>query len=232
MTAEDCRAWRESLGAYVLEQLDTSERAALDAHLEGCPECRAEVAALEPLARLLPFADPEHLGPVPTPPAGLAQRITVSIAGERRARRRKRSLTFGIPALAGAAVAVTLAVFVFSSGSPDTAQHVTFTSVPRGIQVGAKLEPASYGTAIRVYVKGIRGDTLCRVFLRDDGGRLVSAGTFRYTWGDTADLTSALPLSHAAAIVVHAGRQTFTQPIGPQDAATTYNATESQEEST
>ena len=33
MTAEGCRQWRESLGAYVLDQLPSHERAAVEAHL-------------------------------------------------------------------------------------------------------------------------------------------------------------------------------------------------------
>jgi hypothetical protein len=224
MTAEDCRPWRESLGAYVLEHLDPSERAGLDAHLDGCADCRAEVASLEPLARLLPFADPEHLGPVPTPPAGLGSRITATIAAERRTRRRRRSLTFGIPALAGAAIAAVLAFVVLSpSPSPDLSRHVTFADAPRGIEASAKLEPQSVGTHVRVYVRGIRGGTLCRVFLRSRGGHLVSAGTFHYRWGETADLTAALPLSRASAIVVHAGKQIFTAPIAAsQESDTTY----------
>ncbi len=42
MKTERCREWREALGAYALGHLADDERAGLEAHLEGCPACRAE----------------------------------------------------------------------------------------------------------------------------------------------------------------------------------------------
>ncbi|HVX32210.1 MAG TPA: hypothetical protein VHA80_03640, partial [Solirubrobacterales bacterium] len=57
--------------------------------------------------------------------------------------------------------------------------------------------------------------TLCRVFLRDGNGRTFSAGSFRYRWGDDseAELSSALDLSQATEIGVHAGGRTFVAPV-------------------
>ena len=46
MKTESCREWRESLGAYALGQLGEEERLQLDAHLEGCPRCRAKLVKL------------------------------------------------------------------------------------------------------------------------------------------------------------------------------------------
>lgn len=44
---------RELLGAYALDAVSEDERAEIAAHLEGCAECRSEVAAFEaPVARL------------------------------------------------------------------------------------------------------------------------------------------------------------------------------------
>ena len=61
MTTDECRVWRERLGALVLGQLGPQERAATEAHLEGCPDCRAEADALAPIAAVLQRADPERL---------------------------------------------------------------------------------------------------------------------------------------------------------------------------
>ena len=70
MTAEHCREWRESLGAYALGQLDEAGTAGLRAHLEGCPEMpRGACHPLEDAARLLPLADPDRQRPAPAPPA-------------------------------------------------------------------------------------------------------------------------------------------------------------------
>ena len=52
---------RASLGAYVLGHLDHAETTAVSAHLDGCASCRAEAAALAPVAEMLPLADPARI---------------------------------------------------------------------------------------------------------------------------------------------------------------------------
>jgi hypothetical protein len=215
-TRKSCREWRELLGAHALGHLRGAERAGLEAHLEGCPECRAELAALEPVVGMLPHADPARFGPAPQPPAELGRRIAATIAGERQKghqRRRRRRLVGGM-ALGGAAaaiVAAVLAFFVFQGSDEDPTRHVKFASLPEGISVYATLEPHSYGTEIHMYVKGVPSGTLCRVSLRDPKGASYPAGTFRYRWGEDSNavLTSALDLSRTTAIVVRAGNRTF-----------------------
>jgi hypothetical protein len=219
MRTESCREWHESLGAYALGRLTAEERAGLEAHLEGCAECREEAESLIGVASLLPHADPEHFGPAPQPPPELGRRIAATIGAERRSRRRQRRLRFGL-GLGGAtavATAAVLAIFVLSSGeSSGPEQHLAFHSLPQGVRISATLEPQAFGTEIRMYVSGIRSGTLCRVFMRGPGGADVSAGTFRYRWGgdSSAVLSAALDLSRAHALVVHAGNRTFVAPIG------------------
>lgn len=235
MKTENCREWRESVGAYALGHLSAEERAGLEAHLEGCADCRAEADSLALVARLLPHGDPERFGPAPAPPPALARRIATAVSTERRAGRRRRRLRLGL-ALSGATAAVAaaaLAIFVLPGGSEQgPAQHVTFRSVPAGVTIAATLHPEAYGTEIQMYVKGIKSGTLCRVFMRGPGGAGASAGSFRYRWGsdESAVLSSALDLSRARALVVHAGARTFVAPIGgnrtamydkPQQEATT-----------
>lgn len=218
MKTESCREWRESLGAYALGQLEGEELTRLEAHLEGCPACRAEATSLASVANLLPHADPEHFGPAPVPPPELGKRITATIDAERRSRRRHRRLRFGLgfASTAAAAAAAVLAIFVLSSGkSGGPEQHVAFRSLPSGVKIAAALEPQAFGTEIHMYVSGIRSGTLCRVYMRGASGRDVSAGTFRYRWGGDASavLSAALDLSRAKALVVHAGNRTFVAPL-------------------
>lgn len=52
------RALRSSLGVFVLNRLDTDERATVLAHLNRCPACRSEVERLAPVATLLGRVDP------------------------------------------------------------------------------------------------------------------------------------------------------------------------------
>jgi Putative zinc-finger len=221
MKADDCRDWRHSLGAYALGQLPAGERAGLEAHLEGCPACRAEADSLAPVARLLPLADPDRFSqPSPQPSPQLAERIAATIGGEvkvDRKRRQRRRFAFGVSGAMVATAAAVLAIAVLpGNGGGNPKQRVDFASLPAGVKIDATLEPHSYGTQIRMYVSGIRSGTLCRVFLRGPHGAKVPAGTFRYRWGDDSEavLSSALDLSRTRAIGVRAGNQTFTAPVG------------------
>ncbi len=226
---DNCREWRLLLGAYALGDLSVEERARLEAHLDGCPDCRAEAGSLGVMARLLPLADPDRFShPAPQPSPELARRVAATIGRERREGRRRQRRRLGL-ALSGAAAAVAaaLAIVILSNdGGGNPEQHVHFASLPAGIKIGATLAPHAYGTEIRVYVKGIRSGTLCRVYLRGPHGERVSAGTFRYRWGDdsTAVLSSALDLSRTRAIGVRAGNRTFVAPVDAAGAAATDNS--------
>lgn len=215
----ECREWRPALGAYALGHLDAGERAALEAHLDGCPGCRAEAESLASLARLLPLADPARFDrPAPQPAADLGERIAATIGAERRAgRRRGRRRRLGFAAAAATALAaIALAILQLPGGEGgEPAQRVEFTSLPADVHIWATLEPHAYGTEIHMYVRGVRSGTLCRVFLRGPRGERVSAGTFRYRYGDDSDavLSAALDLSRTRAIGVRAGNRTFTAPV-------------------
>ena len=220
MTADHNREWRESLGAYALGHLPDDERAGLEAHLEGCPECRSELESLESVARLLPLADPERLGTEPSLPRGLGDRVMASIAGERG-----RSRDGGAGASASRSAAPRRPPrrrrCWRSSSSPAgaseaPAQHVTFTELPAKMKIGARLEPRPFGTEVHVYVSGVRSGELCRVFLEAKDGTRLSAGSFRYRWGDDsqATLSSGLDLARTEAIGIRVGERTFVAPVG------------------
>lgn len=218
MKTEGCRDWRHLLGAYALGDLNGEERAGVEAHLEGCAECRAEAESLDSVARLLPLADPDRFShPAPQPSPDLGREIAATIGRERRTVRRRRRWRFGF-ALGGAAAAAAavLAIVVLpGGGSASPEQHVEFGALPDGIKIYATLEPHAYGTEIHMYVKGVRSGTLCRVYLRGPRGERVPAGTFTYRWGDDSDavLSSALDLSRTRAIGVRAGNRTFVAPV-------------------
>lgn len=216
----DCREWRESLGAYALGHLKGDERAGLEAHLDGCAQCRAELELLAPVAQMLPHADPAQFEVTPQPPPELGARIAATIAGERqKAEKRRRRRVFGGFALGGATAALAaavLAIFVLGGGSGEPEQHIRFASLPQGVTIDATLEPHAYGTEIRMYVHGIASGTLCTVSLRGPHGVSYPAGTFRYRWGNDSEavLSSALDLSRTRAVSVRAGNRTFVAPVG------------------
>jgi Putative zinc-finger len=229
MKTDNCREWHTSLGSYALGQLAEDERAGLEAHLEGCPECRAEAESLAGVARLMPLADPVRISePAPRPPAQLRERIETSIGAEQAAqhrKRRRRRFGFAFGGIATAAAAAALAIVAFSgggSGEGPPEQHIAFGHLPQGIEINATLQPHAFGTEIRMYVSGVRSGTLCRVFLRGEDGRRYPAGSFRYRWGDQSEamLSSALDLSSTRAIGVRAGHNTFVAPVSSKGGAT------------
>ena len=227
MRTEHCRDWRVSLGAYVLGHLDAEEKAGLEAHLEGCAECQAELETLGGVAKLLPNADPVRFESAPEPSAELGRRIFAKVNAERKAekkrRRRRRQFGFGFGGIAiAAATAAVLALVILPGGTSGNAgttpaQSVQFSALPPGVEIGAKLEPHAFGTAIHVYVSGVRSGTLCQVFLKGEDGTRYPAGSFRYRWGEDSEavLSSGLDLSSTAQIGVIAGKTTFTAPVNP-----------------
>jgi hypothetical protein len=215
MRAEDCRQWRERIGALVLGQLSEDERFATEAHLEGCPVCRAEAEALAPLASLLSRADPDRLTPAPAPPPRLGERIARRIAAERRSDTRRRT-RFRLGLGAAAAAAAAAAVILLGSSPSTPSQAVAFQSLPRGVSVGATLSPRPWGSDVSLQVHGFRAGTLCRVWLRRSDGKRVPAGSFRYVYdgeSDEASLSSAVSPDEATAIGLRAGSKTFVAPL-------------------
>jgi hypothetical protein len=201
----------------VLRQLDDTERAVTEAHLDGCPECRAEADALRSVAAVLSRADPDRLTPVPAPPAHLGDRIARRIAVERRAARRRRVwLGLGLGGAAAATAAVLIAVFVGGSTSTGPAETVAFRSLPNGSSAQATLESKPWGSAVNLRVRGFRPGTLCTVWLRRADGTRVAAGSFRYVYdgeSDEAELSSAVAPDDATAIGLRAGPRTYVVPL-------------------
>jgi Putative zinc-finger len=221
MAAEDHRAWRERIGALILGGLDESEAALVRAHLEGCEECRREAEALRPLGELLLRADPAHLDPAPQPPARLANRVFARIREERQAQRRRR---FRV-ALAGATAAVVLGggalvggALLGSSGDPEpSGPEPIWVRTDRGdLKVEAALVAQNWGTEIHVYVRGVTPGTKCRVFVRDEDGRRIAAGSFRYlrdSGGSTPSLSTSIATDRIRALVVEAGERSSVAPL-------------------
>jgi len=216
MKAEGCRDWRERIGALLLGQLPEEERFATEAHLDGCPACRADAEALARVASLLGRADPDRLVPAPAPPPRLGERIVGRIAVERRAERRRRTrLRVGLTA-AVAAAAAAAAVTLVGTDQGTPAETVAFRSLPRGASAEATLAPRPWGSEVSVQVHGFRPGTLCRVWLRRSDGKQVSAGSFRYVYdgeSDHAGLSSALAPDDATAIGLRAGSKTYVAPL-------------------
>src|SRR3954447_17145564 len=106
MTSDACREFRGPLGAAALGELEPAERLALLAHLDGCPECRAELRELTSVAAALPLADPALVdGGLTQPPTALGGQVLGRVAAERFARRMRRRRRIGVVGAAATAIA-------------------------------------------------------------------------------------------------------------------------------
>jgi Putative zinc-finger len=112
--------WNDRLSEYIDGELEPSERGALEAHLSGCAECRADVAALRAVV-----ASAGSL--TDTPPTsnlwpGIAARIGSRPAG--RTTLATRRFAFTLPQLVAASLALIVAsggmVWLARMGGPTT----------------------------------------------------------------------------------------------------------------
>lgn len=128
-----CDEARESLSAYLDEALAPHERSQVDAHLETCPACRRELAALRGTVALLQRAEPARA------PVGFVDRV-VAAARPRPWYRRGAAavllpLSVKLPLEAAAVVMVgLLAVYLFER-TPELQQAAR--------EVAPRQEPAA-----------------------------------------------------------------------------------------
>lgn len=168
---------REYIGAYVLGALETDKQAALLAHLDGCVDCRDEVAELAAVARALPLADPLRSAERPLPPDHLGDAIVDRIATERAEARRTGFRRRSVTGLAAAAlIAAVFVVIGILDNSQQTTLDLASTSGP--VKGSAVLEYHRWGTEIRLEVAGLPREAVYGVWLERSNGDRVSAGSF------------------------------------------------------
>jgi len=219
MTTEVCRRRREMFGAYLLGHLTPEERVGLEAHLDGCADCRAELAELRPVAAALAAADPAHLGTPPAPPPDLADRVFAQVRDARRLeRRRKLSLRLG----AGiAAVVVALSVFVVTRPDrPSRAdkEDFAFTALPAGVEALATLYTYKTDPRVEVWIEyeGLTPGVTYAVWVERATGERVRCGTFDAIEGrHHTVLASKVSRDEAAAVGLTStdGTQVLRAPV-------------------
>ena len=176
---EEHHRYREQVGAFLLGKLDEGERTAMQAHLDGCLVCQAEVRELKPVVAALADAT---LGPIeepPEPPKDLEEQTLAPILGEiYRARRRRRQFRWSpLAAAAICVVAIGLAGFTWLLQPAVALEPLSFSVAP-GVEVEGNLIAHARGTEIRLVVSGSQDGQTHRVTLVTEDGERVNAGTF------------------------------------------------------
>ncbi|MGH2685497.1 MAG: anti-sigma factor domain-containing protein [Actinomycetota bacterium] len=99
------REMQELLGAYALDAVEAAERAAIEAHLSECPQCRAEVAEHLETAAMLAASSGQA-------PDGVWDRITGSLDDVVPIRRRRTPTRWLTAAAAVVAIAAVVSLSV------------------------------------------------------------------------------------------------------------------------
>lgn len=177
MTPDEHRAMRESLGDHAMGLLEGDERASLEAHLQGCPACREELAEVASVLPALGRIDPDRLDHTPAPPPDLGDRIVAAARAERRAPRAGR----WAPVAAAAAVALLVGgVAGYLVGDHDgiPREPVAVQAMDPAVQATAVAIPHTWGVEIVLDGDGFRSGATYRVVVETEDGRQVSAGEF------------------------------------------------------
>jgi anti-sigma-K factor RskA len=227
----DHERWEDAAGGYVLHALTDEERRGYEAHLETCPECRAEVSELRVAAEALPVSPPPMV-----PPPALKARIMAEVereaallasagkpdraAAPARSKRRRwfggGAIALGRPALGVLACALVAAgiafgAFVFGGSGART---IPFQSTIQ--QASAELELSDDGATLTA--NGLppaeAGKTYMVWVQRKDGA--VQPTSAFFTPGRDGSATASMPgdMKDVKAVLVN------TEPVGGSRAPT------------
>jgi len=199
----DCHDATLSLGAYVVGALDPRERADVEAHLAHCPMCRDELAMLAPLPGLMSRLTVEEAvsGPPPVDDAML-ERLLTAASRDRRvaAHRRWLAVAAAVVVLAGG---TTAGVAMHSSMSAKHWQQVSAQG-PGGVHMKVDIEPASTGTTLQLWLRGVPSGERCRLIAVADDGSQDIAGSWEATYSGTATIrgTTSINRAHLRQLVI------------------------------
>jgi hypothetical protein len=190
-----------SLGVYVLGAADAGERARVEAHLPGCPACQAELMGLAPLPGLLAGVpgDLRPEGKLPGEAAGQAAparkrgrphrrwraaAVASAGTGARPGRRwRIAAVAASVAAVVGAAGGFWLAPT--ARGTAPRPATVTLSGANPAMRVSATaaLTATSWGTSIRLNLRGLPRNVRCRLIVHSRTGGTEVAGVWD-AWSD------------------------------------------------
>lgn len=191
-----------ALGAYLLGALDPRERAEVEHHLGECRRCRDEIAELAPLPGLMSriTVDEAISGPPPVDDAMLERLLTAATRERRTAVVRRRLL-----AVAAAIVLVAGSIGGVAAYRSMTAQttHAVDASAGR-VHLHVEMAAASNGTALTIWLSGVRSEEHCELIAVSDTGAREVASSWEATYAGRAVIkgTTAIPFSHLRQLVV------------------------------
>jgi hypothetical protein len=215
-SATSC-AVTESVGAYVLDRVDASERARIEVHLKLCLICRAAVDELRPVADLLGSVSETEIAPGRSrepSPVLLDRLLATTSATRQRQAKSRRALLAAALAVAAAGMAIPA---IDQKGLPAPGP-VLATATGAGVSGTANLVGNDTGTDIRLRLRGVPEGLTCRLIVQDRSGARHQAGSWPAGYDGTVDVpastTVPLPRIVALGIETTTGRELLAIPIG------------------
>jgi len=188
VTSENHRVVRDMLGALSLGHLSASEEAAVRSHLDGCAECRSELAGIAPVAEALSAVDPSWLSEAPTTPPDLGQRVVTAVATERQQRdreRRRRQILLAAASVLAVLMVGGLGVLIGNRTATEPVaipavpiEPVAVTSRQASVDASAGVVAHTWGVEIKLEAVGFRPGASYTAVVKTADGRSRSAGAF------------------------------------------------------
>lgn len=213
MNADHAR-FAEWDAAYVLGALSAADRAAFEAHLAQCGQCRAALAEIAPTLGLLSRVTPERAESLlrPDEPAAPApeHRARVLSLASARTRRRRRAWIVGTAAAVAIVVAAVAVPIVSAQWRPPSTTIALEQLIDAPLTATVSLTEVAWGTRIDMTCDyGASGEApadgrpYALVVVTDDGTESVLS-TWRAHPGTTARLSAGteFPASDIAAVEI------------------------------
>ena len=188
-----------SLGVYALGAVDDTERQRLEAHLPGCPDCRAELAGLAPLTSALARVPVEMLD-LPQQRGHADERPPAEWQPAPRQHRKWTMPSLGtaaaaasLAAVAGAAAGFWLAAPTGSTAGPAVTETLSGVNAATHVSARASLTATSWGTRIQLRMRGLPLNVPCRLIVRSRTGQTEVSGV----WDAWRDGPISVPASAA-----------------------------------
>jgi hypothetical protein len=195
---KNCEQWHGLIALRSLGGLSSDEGTALDAHIEGCAECRSLAEEMSSTVAMLAYVDPTSVEPTAQVAPELAERVLGDLHRAGALQRRRRRVTTSAVSFVGAIAAALILFTLFSGTSPSTNQR-TLALGPtaaeslkvNAVTAKAVLVDQSWGTSVDFSEQGLPGGGVYTVSMETAAGTWWTAGTYRSISGRTVSATMA-----------------------------------------
>jgi predicted anti-sigma-YlaC factor YlaD len=195
---KSCEQWHGLIAMRSLGGLSGDEVTALEAHLEGCAECRSLAEEMSSTVAMLAYVDPTSVEPTAQVAPELAERVLGDLHRAGAMHRRRRRVAASAVSFVGALAAALILFALLSGTSPSTTQR-TLALGPtaaeslthNAVTAKAVLVDQSWGTSVDFSEQGLPGGSVYTVSMKTAAGTWWTAGTYRSISGRTVSATMA-----------------------------------------